>query len=200
MEGNGEDEKEDEFQIGLPTDVKHVAHIGSDEPGANAPSWISEYKTTNDKPPSGLINDTAPQGEGEGENSKGHSKHRHGAPKSRPHSIDSESNNDPKQKPSRRHHRSSDPGTESSIHDSSNGGSRHRRQRRGDSNHGSESHSQEMPPAGAKPHRRRSKNSEDGSVRKPSSSRRSSRGDSLSDISVSDFGSIDGPESSQGTR
>lgn len=34
------DEKEEEIQIGFPTDVKHVAHIGSDDPSANAPSWV----------------------------------------------------------------------------------------------------------------------------------------------------------------
>ncbi|XP_047169382.1 CRIB domain-containing protein RIC1-like [Vigna umbellata] len=38
------DEKEEQFQIGLPTDVKHVAHIGSDDPSANAPSWMTEFK------------------------------------------------------------------------------------------------------------------------------------------------------------
>lgn len=35
-----EDEKEPEMQIGLPTDVKHVAHIGMDGPSANKPSWV----------------------------------------------------------------------------------------------------------------------------------------------------------------
>ncbi|KAL0885052.1 hypothetical protein Bca101_009034 [Brassica carinata] len=38
-----EDEDEDEdhdIQIGFPTDVKHVAHIGSDGPAANVPSWV----------------------------------------------------------------------------------------------------------------------------------------------------------------
>ncbi|KAL9364223.1 hypothetical protein Peur_042096 [Populus x canadensis] len=35
------DEKEQEMQIGFPTDVKHVAHIGCDGPSAtNAPSWV----------------------------------------------------------------------------------------------------------------------------------------------------------------
>lgn len=38
-----EDEKEPEMQIGLPTDVKHVAHIGMDGPSANKPSWMTEY-------------------------------------------------------------------------------------------------------------------------------------------------------------
>ncbi|XP_038899999.1 CRIB domain-containing protein RIC7-like isoform X1 [Benincasa hispida] len=37
------DEKEPEMQIGLPTDVKHVAHIGWDGPSGNqnnTPSWV----------------------------------------------------------------------------------------------------------------------------------------------------------------
>ncbi|KAF7144832.1 hypothetical protein RHSIM_Rhsim04G0176500 [Rhododendron simsii] len=37
-------EKEEEMQIGHPTDVKHVAHIGMDGPSANTPSWMNEYK------------------------------------------------------------------------------------------------------------------------------------------------------------
>ncbi|XVF62831.1 hypothetical protein PTKIN_Ptkin09bG0040100 [Pterospermum kingtungense] len=32
------------MEIGLPTDVKHVAHIGLDGPSANKPSWMSEFK------------------------------------------------------------------------------------------------------------------------------------------------------------
>jgi hypothetical protein len=39
---NFADEKEQEMQIGLPTDVKHVAHIGWDGPSANAPSWVCQ--------------------------------------------------------------------------------------------------------------------------------------------------------------
>ncbi|RDX94336.1 CRIB domain-containing protein RIC7, partial [Mucuna pruriens] len=41
------DEKEAEFHIGHPTDVKHVAHIGWDGhgPSENNPSWMSEYKS-----------------------------------------------------------------------------------------------------------------------------------------------------------
>lgn len=40
-----ESEKEEEIQIGNPTDVKHVAHIGWDGPSANAtaPSWVCSY-------------------------------------------------------------------------------------------------------------------------------------------------------------
>ncbi|KAH9681951.1 hypothetical protein KPL71_027155 [Citrus sinensis] len=36
--------KEPEMQIGLPTDVKHVAHIGWDGPSAVDPSWMSGFK------------------------------------------------------------------------------------------------------------------------------------------------------------
>ncbi|XP_038721370.1 CRIB domain-containing protein RIC7-like [Tripterygium wilfordii] len=39
------DEKEPEMQIGLPTDVKHVAHIGWDGPSANTPSWMNGFKS-----------------------------------------------------------------------------------------------------------------------------------------------------------
>lgn len=35
-----ENEKEPEMQIGFPTDVKHVAHIGWDGPSVNSPSWV----------------------------------------------------------------------------------------------------------------------------------------------------------------
>ncbi|KAK4344741.1 hypothetical protein RND71_034917 [Anisodus tanguticus] len=39
-----EEEKEAEMQIGLPTDVKHVAHIGWDGPSVESPSWMKEFK------------------------------------------------------------------------------------------------------------------------------------------------------------
>lgn len=37
--------KEREMEIGLPTDVKHVAHIGWDGPDGTTPSWMSEFGT-----------------------------------------------------------------------------------------------------------------------------------------------------------
>lgn len=39
-----DNEKEPEIQIGAPTDVKHVAHIGCDGPSTPAPSWMNEYQ------------------------------------------------------------------------------------------------------------------------------------------------------------
>lgn len=37
------DQKEPEMQIGFPTDVKHVAHIGSDGPNTSNPEWMKDY-------------------------------------------------------------------------------------------------------------------------------------------------------------
>ncbi|XP_057961604.1 CRIB domain-containing protein RIC10 [Malania oleifera] len=37
--------KEQEMEIGYPTDVKHVAHIGWDGPSGSAPSWLNEFKS-----------------------------------------------------------------------------------------------------------------------------------------------------------
>ncbi|XP_010532667.1 PREDICTED: CRIB domain-containing protein RIC5-like isoform X2 [Tarenaya hassleriana] len=39
-----ENEKEPEMQIGKPTDVKHVAHIGWEGPSSTTPSWMNEFK------------------------------------------------------------------------------------------------------------------------------------------------------------
>ncbi|XP_050213880.1 CRIB domain-containing protein RIC10-like [Mercurialis annua] len=40
--------KERELEIGFPTDVKHVAHIGWDGNSGTAPSWMNEFKTPPD--------------------------------------------------------------------------------------------------------------------------------------------------------
>ncbi|XVF27825.1 hypothetical protein REPUB_Repub14bG0142500 [Reevesia pubescens] len=40
--------KEREIEIGYPTEVKHVAHIGWDGPSGTAPSWMNEFKTRPD--------------------------------------------------------------------------------------------------------------------------------------------------------
>ncbi|KAK6123991.1 hypothetical protein DH2020_042274 [Rehmannia glutinosa] len=37
--------EEREMEIGYPTDVKHVAHIGWDGPSGSAPTWMNEFKT-----------------------------------------------------------------------------------------------------------------------------------------------------------
>ncbi|KAJ0254678.1 CRIB domain-containing protein RIC9 [Hirschfeldia incana] len=41
------DDKEDDMEIGYPTDVRHVSHIGWDSSASSAPSWLHEFKTSN---------------------------------------------------------------------------------------------------------------------------------------------------------
>ncbi|XP_076961165.1 uncharacterized protein LOC143637731 [Bidens hawaiensis] len=43
-----ENDKEPEIQIGAPTDVKHVAHIGCDGPSSSAPTWMNEFQGSSD--------------------------------------------------------------------------------------------------------------------------------------------------------
>ncbi|XP_010240910.1 PREDICTED: CRIB domain-containing protein RIC10 isoform X2 [Nelumbo nucifera] len=40
--------KDRDMEIGYPTDVKHVAHIGWDSHSSNAPSWMNKFKTSSD--------------------------------------------------------------------------------------------------------------------------------------------------------
>ncbi|KAG9145665.1 hypothetical protein Leryth_018718 [Lithospermum erythrorhizon] len=37
--------KEEEMQIGCPTDVKHVSHIGFDGSSGSSPSWMNKFDT-----------------------------------------------------------------------------------------------------------------------------------------------------------
>ncbi|CAM8894519.1 unnamed protein product [Rhodiola kirilowii] len=43
-----DEEKEPQMQIGFPTDVKHVAHIGWDGTAVNSPSWMDSFKSNQD--------------------------------------------------------------------------------------------------------------------------------------------------------
>ncbi|XP_042445510.1 CRIB domain-containing protein RIC10-like [Zingiber officinale] len=40
--------KEDEMEIGHPTDVKHVAHIGWDRDSVHSPSWMKRFDSPSD--------------------------------------------------------------------------------------------------------------------------------------------------------
>ncbi|KAA8515477.1 hypothetical protein F0562_018912 [Nyssa sinensis] len=55
--------KEREMEIGYPTDVKHVAHIGWDGPSSgSAPSWMNEFKTASDFTATSIGNINEPRG------------------------------------------------------------------------------------------------------------------------------------------
>ncbi|XP_074324630.1 CRIB domain-containing protein RIC9-like isoform X2 [Apium graveolens] len=40
--------EEHEMEIGYPTNVKHLAHVGWDGPAGNAPAWMDEFNTSSD--------------------------------------------------------------------------------------------------------------------------------------------------------
>ncbi|KAG6529264.1 hypothetical protein ZIOFF_011461 [Zingiber officinale] len=44
----GSAQKEHEMEIGFPTDVKHVAHVGFDNLHGTSPSWMNNYKASPD--------------------------------------------------------------------------------------------------------------------------------------------------------
>ncbi|KAA8520024.1 hypothetical protein F0562_014302 [Nyssa sinensis] len=54
--------KEREMEIGYPTDVKHVAHIGWDGPSGSAPSWMNEFNTASDFAATSIGNITETRG------------------------------------------------------------------------------------------------------------------------------------------
>ncbi|XP_062220921.1 CRIB domain-containing protein RIC7-like [Phragmites australis] len=54
------------MQIGNPTDVKHVAHIGWDNASVTAPSWMNEFKATPGAPRGGEPEPSQPGGGGGG--------------------------------------------------------------------------------------------------------------------------------------
>lgn len=41
------DEKDEEMDIGYPTDVRHVSHIGWDSSSSSAPSWVRHFVLEN---------------------------------------------------------------------------------------------------------------------------------------------------------
>ncbi|XP_054805797.1 CRIB domain-containing protein RIC10 [Prosopis cineraria] len=182
------DEKEvDDIQIGFPTDVKHVAHIGMDGPSASTPTWMNEFKTASEvsqpAPAEAPVNPVKTPGDSKTSKDSKQVKH---IPKSRHGSLESNNVDSPTRGSSdgskhARRHRSLDPSSEFSVRDSSSSGSRQSRKARS-SNPGSDSQ------AASKPRRRKTKTaSVDGSER---SSRRSSKGDSMTDISLPDLDAV----------
>ena len=114
-----DESKEHDIKIGFPTDVKHVAHIGSDGPASNAPSWMNDFNPQGNENAQVVSRRDAnnnPMGEGVGlqellptsdkpkhKKTRRKSASQHGSPPRR------NSNVLPSEllpKPSRRHHRS----------------------------------------------------------------------------------------------
>ncbi|KAA3467923.1 CRIB domain-containing protein RIC7-like isoform X1 [Gossypium australe] len=134
-----EQEKEQEMQIGNPTDVKHVAHIGMDGPSANKPSWMNEFNSAEE-----LSSDTLANNLQE-------------TPSSAENGTAVESSKVSEK--GSRGHRSSNNSMGSPARESSSQGRRHSNR----SSNGSESPSQDLPDIPKKSRRKKSKASSGGS-------------------------------------
>lgn len=166
-----EDEKE-EIQIGFPTDVKHLAHIGCEDAKATAPSWMTEFKEPQEQPGANAkTSESQDTGNNSDNNStKGEGKKSH-IRRSRQRSTDSNSapTSPREEKPSRRHH-----STETSRKNKSN-----------------EEEENNKPPKQSH-HRRKPKTTSEEKDKDSSNrrrTRRSSKADSLTDASFTDLGS-----------
>ncbi|KAJ7954685.1 CRIB domain containing protein [Quillaja saponaria] len=150
------EEKEPELQIGLPTDVKHVAHIGSDGPSATTPSWMNGFQSAPEFA-SGPLNSTEISEGAEIINEITKTRHKSltgiDSPRSSPTRRTDGSS---KSKHSRRH-KSTDATSDSMTRESS-GSTRHGRRSR-NSNLGAESPQQDIPAIPKHSRRRKSKGS-----------------------------------------
>ncbi|KAA8527785.1 hypothetical protein F0562_035346 [Nyssa sinensis] len=211
--GLDDNEKEPEMQIGHPTDVKHVAHIGSDGPSANQPSWLNEFKTTSEPSPGmlrnvGVVNPATESSAKEDSSMLGDITEMQNSLGAFLNS--STRNSASKTKQSKRHHSSN--GSEGSPARDSTSSTKPRRQKnsrpnspsrdssnqsRGhqNSNLGSDPPAQDMPPMLKQSRQKKSKDSShSGSMR----SSRSKAQDPLNKTSpFSDFGSGQGPEKNE---
>ncbi|KAA0049235.1 CRIB domain-containing protein RIC7-like [Cucumis melo var. makuwa] len=194
------DEKEPEMQIGLPTDVKHVAHIGWDGPSGNqnnTPSWMNEFKSSpKTQTSSDLVSSigeldlssanipTQESGELDVQKASRAPRSKRQTSSESSSGLDSSSTrrNSNSEKVSRRQ-RSSCPSGDSGPQD---GSSRSSRRRRG-SNHGVESSTENPIPKHS--HRRKSKGSSDSGESTRSS--RSRDNNSLTDIPLPVLEAVD---------
>ncbi|XVF28574.1 hypothetical protein REPUB_Repub15cG0041700 [Reevesia pubescens] len=152
LSDNFAEEKEPEMQIGLPTDVKHVAHIGMDGPSANKPSWMTEFNSAPESiplntnlqvnPPTAGNHNSLPPGNEKQKKSRRKPSIGNDSPMASPKGAEKQS----------RRPRSSNHSVESPGRDSSSRGRRHH-----NSSRGSESSSQESLDIPKKPRRKKSK-------------------------------------------
>ncbi|GAB2242170.1 hypothetical protein Droror1_Dr00018945 [Drosera rotundifolia] len=195
-----EEEEEKEMQIGLPTDVKHVAHIGWDGPAVSSPSWMNEFKSTEGAIPGNPRESEDVRGDSEGSSARRNARDSQARdlpalprPSRRQPSMDSTGSDSPLGSPSsqkskelkhsrRRHSDSSHKESKEGTH-----GSRSSRHKEVSSPRGGESSSHSVPNIPKKSRRKKSKDGE-GSVR--SSSR--SKGHCSSTRGGSSHGSDDG--------
>ncbi|XVE65801.1 hypothetical protein DITRI_Ditri08aG0028500 [Diplodiscus trichospermus] len=141
------------MQIGLPTDVKHVAHIGMDGPSATKPSWMNGFNSAPEL--SAIPEDSNPQVTPAATGNQDSLPPKQKKSRRKPSIGNGSPIGSPKasEKQSRRN-RSSNISMESPVRDSSSGGRRHQ-----NSSRGTESSSKELPDIPNKSRRKKSKGS-----------------------------------------
>ncbi|KAM0985502.1 hypothetical protein ACFX13_012984 [Malus domestica] len=196
-----QDEKNDDIQIGFPTDVKHVGHIGWDGPSTNStPSWMNEFKGASPEvssPGQLTVKELSSQDMHKTNLAAQELVQRNDIPRTRRHST-GESEGSPTKKSSdgskkhSRRHRSKEGPMDSPSRESREGSSRHSRRSRNSNNLGSESPSQDPP--GIPKQRKKKGSSEGGSARSSRRANRSKGQNSLTEISLegSEHGSKSG--------
>ncbi|KAE8681180.1 Detected protein of confused Function [Hibiscus syriacus] len=146
------------MQIGNPTDVKHVAHIGMDGPAASKPSWMNGFDSAQEISSQTLANDLQDVDLGNHEPLPPIEKHKKSRRKASIESgTDDESLKDCEKGKKHRRHRSSNHSMESPGRESS---SSHGRRHSNRSTDGGES--TDMPDMPKKSRRKKSKASEGG--------------------------------------
>ncbi|XP_028804275.1 CRIB domain-containing protein RIC10-like, partial [Neltuma alba] len=191
-----EKDENDEMQIGFPTDVKHVAHIGLDGPSANTPSWMTTLNSASEAPE--LLAAAAPaenstKAQQGNNNTKGETiMSTKEIPRSKPtkdSSLDSPTRRgSDEQKHVRRHrHTNTDPSSDSLTR----GSAQHARQHQSTIQAGESSSEDTAEVAAvvgeaAKQHYRRKSKTSNGDA-PVKSSKRSSKGNSLTKISLIDI-------------
>ncbi|KVI12354.1 PAK-box/P21-Rho-binding, partial [Cynara cardunculus var. scolymus] len=155
--GADEEKEEQEIQIGMPTDVKHVAHIGGDGPAVESPSWLVQIMSLYENEIRNELIDRTP------ETHVGTRNHR----ASRSEELNRELPDMPK--PSKHRHRSMDDSLDpdSQMKDSSTKPKRTRRHRlrRRSQEKGDESPDTNLPDIPKKKTRRKKSNEDGGSTR-----------------------------------
>ncbi|WOL19304.1 CRIB domain-containing protein RIC7-like [Canna indica] len=145
-----EEESEEEMQIGYPTDVKHVAHIGWDGPASNSPSWMTEFPAA---PGSGDANVPTSESDHAGESSREAAPTRHSR---RGDSSNREGSSS--LRPARRHQSAGGASPADSPSRESSEGSRHGRKHRSAAGSASaETSASDLPAAPKQSHRRKAK-------------------------------------------
>ncbi|XP_047178151.1 CRIB domain-containing protein RIC10-like [Vigna umbellata] len=206
-----EDEKQ-QIEIGFPTDVKHLAHIGAENAKASQPSWLTEFKESSEGSSGTVVNPVkaTPEGSNSDATSKGNnnsdatSKGNNSDATSKANNSDATSKGEGKRGRKSRPRSSENQSTMSSpSRESSTEGSKpSRRNQESSKKANRQSSEDEKPPTASKPRRKSKTSSEDkdgGSVRRSSEDkegssrraprgRRHSKGGSLTEFSFSESG------------